>query len=85
MPDEGATTGTAHDARLHARASEPAANPALLPWDEQRQRDAERGHAQLRCRLEACCLDSVVGDVRRERKVPTGGELTLFEAVGRWA
>jgi hypothetical protein len=30
-------------------------------------------------------LDSVVGDVRRERKVPTGGELTLFEAVGRWA
>jgi hypothetical protein len=26
---------------------------------------------------------SVTSDA--ERKVPTGGELTLFEAVGRWA
>jgi hypothetical protein len=26
-----------------------------------------------------------VDDVRAEEKVPTGGELTLFEAVGRWA
>jgi hypothetical protein len=26
----------------------------------------------------------LVGDVRREVKAPTGGELTLFQAVGRW-
>jgi hypothetical protein len=26
-----------------------------------------------------------VGGAGAEEKVPTGGELTLFEAVGRWA
>ena len=32
-------------------------------------------------RFEACCCDLGAGDVRRQGKVPTGGELTRFEAV----
>src|SRR5436190_12619609 len=34
MPDEGATTGTSHDARLHARASAPAANSSAPALDD---------------------------------------------------
>jgi hypothetical protein len=34
-------------------------------------------------RLAVSILLSVTSDA--EEKVPTGGELTLFEAVGRWA
>ena len=43
--------------------------------------------ARLReARLEACCWDGRVGDVSdAAEKVRIGGELTLFEAVGRKA
>src|SRR3954464_14960329 len=34
MPDEGATTGTSHDALLHARASAPNANSCAPAEDE---------------------------------------------------
>src|SRR5918992_6365843 len=34
MPDEGATTGRSHDARLHARASAPAANSSAPALDD---------------------------------------------------
>jgi hypothetical protein len=36
MPDEGATTGTPHDARLRARASVPAANACTPAMDDAR-------------------------------------------------
>jgi hypothetical protein len=35
MPDEGATTGTAHDVRLHARASPPAADSCAPALDDE--------------------------------------------------
>jgi hypothetical protein len=37
-PDEGATTGTTHDARLHASERAGRPTPALPPWDETQQR-----------------------------------------------
>jgi hypothetical protein len=54
--------------------------------DEQRQRGEAPNHAYPRYRIEACCFDSWVSVTSDAvEKVPTGGELTLFEAVGRWA
>jgi hypothetical protein len=49
---------------------------------------ATRGRAACaaQCPLAACCCDSAVSVMSdAEGKVPTGGELTVFEAVGRWA
>jgi hypothetical protein len=39
--------------------------PLATEMDESEQRGEQPGRAVLRCRLEACCFDSWVGDVRR--------------------
>jgi hypothetical protein len=60
-------------------------SPAQVRAVRLSQRRAEDpDDTEPRCCFEACCCDlasSVMSD--GAEKVPTGGELTLFEAVGR--
>ena len=61
------------------QASAPTRSGLLLIVRSGRQPDGAR-----ECSLQACCLDWC-GDVRPRGEGPTGGELTRFQAVGRWA
>jgi hypothetical protein len=52
--------------------------------DAERQDGKSLGRWEPRYRIEACCCDLGVSVTSgAAEKVPTGGELTLIEAVGR--
>jgi hypothetical protein len=64
--------------------SRTASNFRSLEWDEQHDRATHGDRGKRPYRFEACCLGSLVSVTSDAvEKVPTGGELTLFEAVGR--
>jgi hypothetical protein len=57
MPDERATTGTSHDARLHVRASASAANSCAPASDDQQKRHSpDPLHPVHRHDVDACDL-----------------------------